>query len=696
MRVGFIGCGHIARVHASALRKTDATLVGVTDRFKPYASQFAAEWGDVPVYESTAELIAEARPDAVHIMTPPATHFETARECLEAGCHVLVEKPMAMTAIETRLLMQTATRTGRILSVDHNARYESVLRRAKRIFESGDIGTLISVEVDYAFDAGRYPALLQKGAENSHWIYKLPGGPLEDLIVHPLSFVTEYLDDITNVSAHARNRGVLPEPWDDEIRVLIDSAAAQAEVYVSFGIKPDAVALTLRGTSGTLVADLFSMTVVVDRDSRLPRAATRGLISFRRAAQLARGGVANVFKTAAGRVDKTGGMGAVIGGFYSAIREGTAPPVTMEQGHEVVDLIRRIWPEDADRRAEVVPEPPIRQQPKPTVLVTGATGFVGSHLVETLLARGESVRALVRPSSLGLGHIQSLGCDLEYGDLSNLKDVRRAMEGIEIVYHAGGATGGGWEAHQSATVEGTKHILDVAKETHAKRVVYFSSLVVYDLLGHRNGTSIRENDALVAHPERYGPYTMGKIEAEKLVAAAHEDGLPTTIVRPGIVLGPRGRVLFPHLGFKVKDRFFVILGRGNVRLPLIYIDNLVEGVIQAAGSATAVGRTYNLVDDGDVTVLDYVKRFAEQTGLGSKYIRVPFLLPYSAVGVYEIVAALGLMKRGVTSRRQLRWKHRNAVFSTEAAKQDFGWQPTVPMDQALRDTFDWYASLGGP
>ena len=89
MRVGFIGCGHIARVHLRAVQSTDARLVGVTDLFPDYARHFAAECdGDLPVYASIRELVEQARPDVVHVLTPPATHYQTVLECLEAGCHV--------------------------------------------------------------------------------------------------------------------------------------------------------------------------------------------------------------------------------------------------------------------------------------------------------------------------------------------------------------------------------------------------------------------------------------------------------------------------------------------------------------------------------------------------------------------------------------------------------------------------------
>ena len=691
MKVGFIGCGGIARVHLRAVRASNAQLVGVADVFENYARRFAAEecGGNVDVYPSARELIRHARPDVVHVLTPPATHFKAVLDCLEAGCHVLVEKPMATTPAESRALMEAAERSDKLLSIDHNYRFEPVIRQARKIFDTGTIGRLVSVEVDYGYDVNRCPAMLRAGSEKSHWLYKLNGGPLEDHMAHPLSFVYEYLDSIKGVTTCARNRGVLPAPWDDEIRVILDAEPAQAEIYISFGIKPDAVSLTLRGTDGTIVADVYSMTVVVDAKSILPRAATRALSAYRRAAQHLQGGIVNVCSTVFGRLDKTGGISVVVGGFYEAIRNQTVPPVTMQEGHAVVELMHRIWPNPIgpvvsnDRTFVVGPDR------TPHVLVTGASGFIGSHLVERLSKRGEMVRALVRPSSLGVGFLESLGCQIVYGDLSDANQVREAMKGIEIVYHVGAAMDGGWEVHRTSTVQGTQNILDAGKETKPKRIVYFSSLVVYDLLGYRNGAVVTEDHPQLRRPDLFGPYARGKVEAEKLVVRAQQEGVSTTIVRPGIVIGPRGRVFFPHMGFRLGDKVFLIPGRGDAVLSLVYIDSLVDGAIMAAHSDAAQGKVYNLVDDGNVIVADYIRRFIQQTKLGSKCFRLPFFIIYSGALAYEVISAFGLLKKGVTSRRQMRWKYSHVIFSAEAAKRDFAWRSAVPVEEAMTRTFDW-------
>jgi len=277
-----------------------------------------------------------------------------------------------------------------------------------------------------------------------------------------------------------------------------------------------------------------------------------------------------------------------------------------------------------------------------------------------------------------------------HGDLADAEAVDRAMEGIETVYHIGGAMGGGWPTHQAATVEGTRNVLNSSREHKCRRVVYYSSLVVYDVLAYADDAVLDEHSKLQTEPERFGAYPRGKIAAEQLVREAQAAGLSTTIIRPGIIIGPRGRVFFPHLGFMFQDAVFLTLSGGRLHLPLVYIDNLVEGTIAAANADAADGGIYNLVDDGEIRVRDYVDRFNQRTGLGSKVIDLPFAVPWGAALAYEIVSGLGLLKKGATSRIQMRWKHKRVAFSNEASKRDFGYQSKIPIEEGMDRTFDWY------
>jgi nucleoside-diphosphate-sugar epimerase len=172
-----------------------------------------------------------------------------------------------------------------------------------------------------------------------------------------------------------------------------------------------------------------------------------------------------------------------------------------------------------------------------------------------------------------------------------------------------------------------------------------------------------------------------------------KEGLPVTIVRPGIVIGPFCKVFFPHLGYNFQEKVFIIIGKGDNILPLTFVENTVDAVYKAVASEKALGNAYNIVDDGGITVLDYIQRYAGFSSNPCKIIRVPYLVPFNATLAYEIAAGLGLIGKGKTSRSQLRWKQKKVFFSNQKAKDELAWRPQVPLEKALDRTFEWYGRL---
>jgi nucleoside-diphosphate-sugar epimerase len=216
-------------------------------------------------------------------------------------------------------------------------------------------------------------------------------------------------------------------------------------------------------------------------------------------------------------------------------------------------------------------------------------------------------------------------------------------------------------------------------------------LAVYDLLNADKSTSIYENTPYQKGPENMGPYAYSKIEAERLVFDAFKKyGLGVTIVRPGIVIGPRGRVFFPHLGYRYKDLVFLMIGRGDNLLPLTYVENTVDGIYKASISEKAIGQAYNFVDEGQVTVRDFLEKFMTISENKVRLVTLPYIIPYLASTAYEIGAGLGLLKKNITSRKQLKWKHKNVRYDCTKAKKELGWETIVPIEEGINRTFMWY------
>jgi nucleoside-diphosphate-sugar epimerase/predicted dehydrogenase len=680
LRVAIVGGGTIARIHCQAVsNQPDTQIIAVVDNDWSRAQMLAADFGANP-YLDAQSVLSELKPDVVHVLVPPQDHAKISLLALNQGCHVLVEKPMALTISDAQEMIEAAEGNKVRLCVDHSMVFEDVIQRAKALISKGTIGDLVSVEVSYLFDAKRYAAVLAEGAEHVHWAYKLHGGPLQDHFPHPASLLMEFLPDVKEMAYVGHNRGILPENWQDELRVVVKSSEALGYISISLSEKPDRITLTARGTGGTIQADLFSNILLLQKKSMLPRAMARALSGFQLSAQYSGGAIRNIYRFSRGRIDKS---------------QGIETPISLDKSKNVVDLMTRLWPKMPTGKRKKIASAPATDisRASRTAFVTGANGFIGSYLVKRLKSENIKIRALVRPNSIYAGRLYGLGAEVIKGDLTDEELLHRATKGVQVVFHAGAATNGSWQDHERSTIDGTRNLLGAAVANRIQRFVHLSTLAVYELLDINGTGEITEDSPYQKRPAMMGAYAYAKIQAERLILDAHRSsGLGITIVRPGIVIGPGGRVFFPHLGFRYQDRLFLLIGSGDKVLPLTYVENTVQGIYQASVVKEAIGEAYNLVDDGQVTTRSYLEKLIQITGIPANVVTLPFALPYSAAAAYEIASYLGIVKKGITSRAQLKWKQAPVHFSNTKAKAQLDWKPIVSMDEALDRTFRWYGT----
>src|SRR4051812_13318886 len=257
----------------------------------------------------------------------------------------------------------------------------------------------------------------------------------------------------------------------------------------------------------------------------------------------------------------------------------------------------------AAREAPPAGTPRARPMPYPC-LITGATGFVGSHLAEACAARGHAVRALARPGA-DTAFLEQKGAAVVRGDLTDPEAVRRAVEGVEVVFHCAAKVGdwGPVEDYRAVNVEGLRKLLEACRNTALRRFVHFSSLGVY-AARHHYGTD--ETEPL---PERHiDGYTQTKVEAEQLALRyQREYGVPVVVLRPGFIYGPRDRTVLPKLVENLRNGVVRYLGSGESALNTIYVGNLVEAAFQAAERPGVVGQVYNLTDGERVTKRRFIE-----------------------------------------------------------------------------------------
>jgi nucleoside-diphosphate-sugar epimerase len=231
-------------------------------------------------------------------------------------------------------------------------------------------------------------------------------------------------------------------------------------------------------------------------------------------------------------------------------------------------------------------------------LVTGATGFVGSHIAERLIKEGEEVVALVRKAS-NTKFLSDIGVKLTYGDINDAGSLKRAMYGIDVVYHSA-ALADEWISPKEAyrvNVEGTKNLLDAAREANVKRFIFISSLAVLGMKDH-HGTP-----ADAPYYKTGDSYIDTKIDSEQLVMDYYKRyNFPVIVIRPGFVFGPRDGKLIPRLSERLGKKQFMFVGSGKNKINAVYIENLTDAIISAAKNEKAIGQKYNVTNDSDMTL----------------------------------------------------------------------------------------------
>jgi nucleoside-diphosphate-sugar epimerase len=331
------------------------------------------------------------------------------------------------------------------------------------------------------------------------------------------------------------------------------------------------------------------------------------------------------------------------------------------------------------------------------VLVTGAAGFVGSHLVEMLVERGDEVYALVRPGE-NTDCLRTLpDVEVIYGDLTDPLSLKRAVQGMQRIYNIAAKTGpwGPEKTYQAINVQGLVDLIDAAMEAGVRRIVHTSSITVY---GHRLCGIVAEDHPY--HAEN-NPYSRSKIAGEKLIfRRVKERGAPVVIVRPAWIYGSRDRASFGRLVSLIASGKGWLLGDGNNIVPVVHVRDVAQSLIKAGDTSDeAIGRAYNIADDRYVTQAEYLNTIADALKVPRVSRKIPFSALYlagiSAEAVWRVGARLDpthflspppLMTYGVTLLG------RDQRFSIDRARRELGYVPEIDVKRGVAEGVQWYLS----
>jgi predicted dehydrogenase len=356
LRVALVGCGQIADAHLQEIRKIPGVeLVGVCDQLVPLAEQAAARFGIQGVFTNVSELLCTARPQVLHVTTPPHTHRPIALAAFAAGAHAYIEKPFSLDAAEADEILAAAAAAGVKVCVGHDQLFDPIWQECRRIYDRGELGRIVHVESIQGYDlSGPFGQLL---AEPDHWLHRLPGGLFQNTISHALYKITDFLtDDAPQIMAQWRDLHRIGSPTD--LRATLWGADVTGNLVFTTLAKPLQRVVRLFGTRQILEVDFDAQIVRRSRPASMPGAFAKLELPYRQWREAGGWLMRNVRRFLRSDIHYFAGMRALFTAFYESIRQDRPGPIPPQEIRRVTAIMDDIFAQCRQReggRQEVDP-----------------------------------------------------------------------------------------------------------------------------------------------------------------------------------------------------------------------------------------------------------------------------------------------------------------------------------------------------
>lgn len=339
LKIAIVGCGKIADSHATEIRRIEGCeIVAVCDREPLMARQLAERFRVKNWFRSLDEALGAARPDVVHITTPPESHFELARLCLDRGCHTYVEKPFTVNADQAERLLAIANERRLKLTAGHNSQFTHAARRMRAAVESGWLGgEPVHIESYYGYDLGDPQYARALLGDKQHWVRRLPGMLLQNVISHGIASIAEFVaGNNVHVIAYGFASPLLQSIGEsdivDELRVIVsDEKRTTAYFTFSTQMRPVMHLLRIYGPKNGLVLDQDHEVLLKLRGQKYKSYADKFIPPALFARQYLGNLIHNAKLFAASDFHMDSGMKHLIEAFYQSIREGSPVPITYRE-----------------------------------------------------------------------------------------------------------------------------------------------------------------------------------------------------------------------------------------------------------------------------------------------------------------------------------------------------------------------------
>lgn len=324
-----------------------------------------------------------------------------------------------------------------------------------------------------------------------------------------------------------------------------------------------------------------------------------------------------------------------------------------------------------------------------TVLVTGASGFIGSHLVSRCIHEKFKVKALIRKGNSAIAEFQKQGVEVLEGDIRDFESVRKAVSRSDIVFHAAALTSdwGSMKDFTDINIGGTRNICEAVLEYKTNRMVYVSSFETF------NHSELDRIDERTPFSPRNHPYSDTKIAGTETVREYIAKGIKASVVYPVWVYGPGDRTLLPNMAEILRNNLFFYWKR-NARMSMIYIDNLVDLLMLAATSPEAAGEEFLACDGVEMTFEEFCERLASGINANAPSAYLPYEFVYMLAGAMETVySIMNLPKRPMLTRQAVSLLASRALVDASKARKVLGWSPVVSQDEGFTRSIEWLNTL---
>lgn len=337
LKIGILGCGAVAKerhIPSFMKIKNKVILQAACDRNESLAKEVARGHGIPKVYTDISEMLAKENLDVVDICVPQQIHAPLAIQALEHGCHVLIEKPMALKTSECDQMIEASHRNGVKLCIVHNVLFHPPFLKARELVAKGAIGNFTGMRI---FMSDHRDEMIMR---KDYWIHKLPGGLIGETGPHAVYMSLAFLKKVSNVDVYAKN--FLEHPWApfDEFGIELEGENALSSITISYTSNRHNCYVDILGTEGILHLDLNSMLLIRQGQKESLKSIDLAHYSLGVAFQIIKGVAANAFKVAT-RNTKLGHE-VIIERFVDSILNNSQPPVTGEEGRETTRVVEMI------------------------------------------------------------------------------------------------------------------------------------------------------------------------------------------------------------------------------------------------------------------------------------------------------------------------------------------------------------------